>query len=151
MKAKDMVVCVVFTGPDYGHREVVLQEKLRPAAQKGLWNFPGGHVEEGESPEVAASREFKEECGMEMPSMVWDIVGSFRAYSEHGECRVWVCKTDIREEFKPLPRGVGDELYAIFDVTRLPGNIMPNIPYLLNEALKYHEGWEPAEKFLQTP
>jgi len=31
---------------------------------KGVWGFPGGHLEYGESPEECASRELEEETGM---------------------------------------------------------------------------------------
>lgn len=35
-------------------------------AWAGLWNGPGGHIVQGESPEAAATREFREETGLEL-------------------------------------------------------------------------------------
>jgi len=34
----------------------------------GFWNFPGGSIEEGESPEVAGARELKEEADLDVNS-----------------------------------------------------------------------------------
>jgi 8-oxo-dGTP diphosphatase len=43
----------------------VLMQKRRAGAQHGgLWEFPGGKVEAGESPESALCREIREELGL---------------------------------------------------------------------------------------
>lgn len=44
---------------------VLLAQRGEGTALAGLWEFPGGKVEPGESPEYALSRELEEELGIE--------------------------------------------------------------------------------------
>jgi 8-oxo-dGTP diphosphatase len=46
-------------------RHVLLVERGKGAA-KGMWSFPGGHIEPGERAAVAAQREVQEETGVIM-------------------------------------------------------------------------------------
>lgn len=49
-------------------RWLMLQRALDPEDENGgRWEFPGGGIEEGESPAIAAAREFAEECGVPLP------------------------------------------------------------------------------------
>lgn len=44
---------------------VLLAQRPEGKSLAGLWEFPGGKVEEGETPEVALIRELKEELGID--------------------------------------------------------------------------------------
>lgn len=55
--ARVVVACLIRRGGKY----LLVQEALPPAY--GLWSLPVGHVDEGETLEVAAIREVREESG----------------------------------------------------------------------------------------
>lgn len=46
--------------------EVLLAQRPEGKSMAGLWEFPGGKLEEGETPEVALVRELEEELGLEI-------------------------------------------------------------------------------------
>lgn len=55
------VVAVALIDPD---GRVLLQQRPPGRSMAGLWEFPGGKVEPGETPEAALVRELEEELGI---------------------------------------------------------------------------------------
>lgn len=58
-----LVAAVALVDPD---GRVLLQKRPEGKAMAGLWEFPGGKLEPGESPEAALIRELKEELSVDM-------------------------------------------------------------------------------------
>jgi 8-oxo-dGTP diphosphatase len=49
-----------------GQGRVLVQQRPAGKSLAGLWEFPGGKIEPGESPEAALVRELREELGIEV-------------------------------------------------------------------------------------
>lgn len=56
-----LVVAAALVAPD---GRILLQQRAPGRSMAGLWEFPGGKVEEGETPEAALVRELAEELGI---------------------------------------------------------------------------------------
>ncbi|HEX8655801.1 MAG TPA: (deoxy)nucleoside triphosphate pyrophosphohydrolase [Allosphingosinicella sp.] len=88
-----MVVAAALVDPE---GRILLQQRPEGRAMAGLWEFPGGKVEQGELPEAALARELEEELGI--ASAAVDLAPACFASAPLGErhlilllylCRRW--------------------------------------------------------------
>lgn len=76
--------------------EVLIAQRPEGKSMAGLWEFPGGKVDAGETPEYALMRELREELGIETrPCCFWPIAFASHTYDDFHllmplfVCRVW--------------------------------------------------------------
>ncbi len=95
-----MVVAVALVD---GERRILLQQRAPGRAMAGLWEFPGGKVEEGERPEAALARELEEELGIvvEIGSLTPVAFASADNDGRHMLLLLYLCR-EWRGEPRPL-------------------------------------------------
>ncbi len=87
-----------------GDGRVLLAQRPPGKKMAGLWEFPGGKIEEGESPERALIRELKEELGIDIvSSCLAPLTFASHTYEDFHlmmplfACRVWQGHITARE------------------------------------------------------
>jgi 8-oxo-dGTP diphosphatase len=129
-----LVVAVALIGRD---GRILLQRRRLTAEHGGLWEFPGGKVEPGETPQIAALREIEEELGvlLDLPALTPLFFASdAEAPSPPGRayvillytCRAWQGVPECRD---------GEEI-GWFTPDELPALAMPPLDYPLAAALR---------------
>ncbi|MFQ5984498.1 MAG: (deoxy)nucleoside triphosphate pyrophosphohydrolase [Alphaproteobacteria bacterium] len=101
-----------------GDGRVLLAQRPPGKAMAGLWEFPGGKVEAGESPEAALIRELKEELGIDVSanclaplSFTSHRYDEFHLLMPLFVCRVWEGTMRPKEDQKVAwvrPARLGD-------------------------------------------
>ena len=92
----DLLVIVAAALGDADGR-ILVQQRAAGRAMAGLWEFPGGKIERGESAEMALVRELKEELGISTETACLAPAGFGTAPTDDGRqlllllyvCRKW--------------------------------------------------------------
>jgi 8-oxo-dGTP diphosphatase len=86
---------------------VLLAQRPEGKDMAGLWEFPGGKVDAGETPEAALVRELREELGVETSvGCLWPLAFASHGYEKFHllmplfSCRVWQGKPQSLEKQK---------------------------------------------------
>ncbi len=84
--------------------KVLLARRPEGKPMAGLWEFPGGKVKEGESPEFALMRELEEELGIETRECCFYPIGfashsydDFHLLMPLFVCRIWKGEMQAKE------------------------------------------------------
>ena len=86
---------------------VVKDGKFVSIVRKGIPDLPKGHIEKGETPEVAALREVEEETGIVKLHIIKELPSTWHCYLEHDE---WTLKRtywylmESEETIQPKPQ-----------------------------------------------
>lgn len=121
MTAVHVAVAVILDSKN----NVLITRRAADAHQGGLWEFPGGKVEEGETLQTALSRELREELGI-------DIGGSaalVQVRHDYGDKTVFLDVHVVRE-FSGEPRGLEQQPMAWVAPQELRHYLFPaaNVP-----------------------
>lgn len=120
----------------------------------GLWEFPGGGKEDGETPLEAAKREFSEETGIEVPRGSLQAVWHGGIYRGH----VWSIARESQVTINPPhgerklinpddPDGDGIEVVAWWDPELLKGN--PSVRTELRKSMAQCQAALNRDRFLE--
>ncbi len=126
------VVAAALVAPD---GRILLQQRAQGRAMAGLWEFPGGKVEEGETPEGALVRELQEELGIKADAV--DLTPACFASAPNGD-RHMILLLYVCRKWRGEPRALDAEALAWVHPADMPALPMPNadIPLVgLLEAL----------------
>ncbi|WP_235911976.1 8-oxo-dGTP diphosphatase MutT [Mesorhizobium xinjiangense] len=113
---------------------VLIAQRPQGKSMAGLWEFPGGKVEPGETPEETVIRELREELGIETrAACLAPLTFASHAYDEfHLLMPLFVCR---RFEGTPVPRE-GQRLKWVrprdLRDYAMPPADLPLIPFLID-------------------
>jgi 8-oxo-dGTP diphosphatase len=101
---------------------ILLQQRAAGRSMAGLWEFPGGKVEPGETPEAALARELHEELGIEtdLGALAPACFASARNGDRHMILLLYICR-----EWRGEPRAIDADGLMWVNLAEMPALAMP--------------------------
>ena len=95
---------------------LILRENIPAIPYPNMWDLPGGHLEEGETPEQAIRREMKEELELDLGEIILFKEYHHETFDEY----VFVKRIDLDPAAIPLHEGQRITYFARDEVFLLP-------------------------------
>jgi 8-oxo-dGTP diphosphatase len=113
------------------HKEILIAERPAHKYCPGLWEFPGGKIEQNESPFAALQREFQEEIGIQIISAdAW-----FQIKHDYPDRQVLLEIWRVTE-FQGKPHGAEGQLIRWIAASQLDQYQFPDGNVLILQKLK---------------
>jgi len=133
MKTVNVVAAIICD--DYKKKTKIFATQRGYGEFKDSWEFPGGKIEEGETPEQALAREIREELGVEIE--VYDLIDTidydYEKFHLHMNC-YWVTVTDGKLQLLEHEAAKWLEYSELRSVDWLPADL-ELIPKLATEMI----------------
>ncbi len=84
----------------YRNGRFLIGHRLETGEMSGRWEFPGGKVDAGESPEETIRREFREEMSIDAEPLY--LLTTTRFSNRHGDVELQAWCIDVPETFSPV-------------------------------------------------
>ena len=81
---------VVLIMHDASGEKILLNKEFRLAAGEWVYNFPAGLIDDGETPEISAKRELKEETGLDLIEITDKLHDSYSAVGFSNEKNICI-------------------------------------------------------------
>lgn len=90
-------------GSAFASHEVLITKRKPNTPYEGYWEFPGGKIDPGESPDACARRECREELGIEV--RVLSVLGEIIHSYSHATVRLFPC-VSVVDSASSAPRAL---------------------------------------------
>lgn len=113
---------------------ILMQRRPPEKAHGGLWEFPGGKVEPGETPRAALVREVNEELAITVDPAALEPAGFADGRAQRGENAIVILLYSARA-WRGEPRAVEGGAFGWYSRAEIAALAMPPLDYALLETL----------------